>query len=86
MYFDKRIDIQYGISLNGEDLNWTDDWSYLEVNLKTSPFNFSINERIPDIYCSVNAIFRIDGRSYDTDAESCGAIEVGHPLNHEIRA
>ena len=66
MYFGKRIDVQYDISLNGEKLNWTDEWSYLGVNLRSSQsFNCSINERIRKFYRCANAIFRIDGRSND---------------------
>ena len=67
LYFGKRVEVKYDISFNGETVEWTDEWKYLGVSLKSSHFfNCSVTERIRKFYRCANAIFRIDGRSTDT--------------------
>ena len=96
LYFGKRIDIGYKITLNGENVDWTEEWSYLGVTLKSSQFfNCSVHERIRKFYRCANAIFRIDGRSNDTVMLNLAethcvplltyAIEVIHVANRDDR-
>ena len=66
MYFGKRIEIQHEIILNGNTVEWTDEWPYLGVQLNSAKtFNCSVKEKVRKFYRSVNAILRIDGRSND---------------------
>ena len=52
--------------LNGNPIQWADEWVYLGVMLKSGrSFNCSIVDRIKKFYRCANAIFRIDGHSND---------------------
>ena len=80
MYFGKRMNCTPDITLSGDCMNctpditlsggkidWTNEWVYLGVILKTGvSFNCSITEKVRKFYRSTNAIFRIEGRSNDT--------------------
>ena len=66
LYFGKRTDIQYTISLNGKPVVWVDEWNYLGLTLKRGKlFECSVTDRIKKFYRCANAIFRIDGHSND---------------------
>ena len=66
MFFGKKLDIPYNLSLNGQAIDWTNEWVYLGVTLKSNKtFDCSINDRVKKFYKCANAIFRIDGRSND---------------------
>ena len=66
MYFGKRTEIQHEIILNGNIVEWTDEWPYLGVKLNSSKtFNCSVTEKVRKFYRSANAILRIDGYSND---------------------
>ena len=67
LYFGKRIDISCSISLNGKTIDWTDQWLYLGVTLKSSRlFSCCVKERIKKFYRCANSILRIEGFSNDT--------------------
>ena len=67
LYFGKRTEISHEISLNGTKVEWTDQWPYLGVTLRSNKqFDCSVSERIKKFYRSANAILRIDGKSTDT--------------------
>ena len=67
MYFGKRIDIVHDVSLNGNIIEWVNEWKYLGVTLKSSKqFDCSVNERVKKFFRCANAIFRIEGKSNDT--------------------
>ena len=64
LYFGKKTTISHDIMMNGKIIQWTDEWVYLGVTLKSGKsFNCSITDRIKKFYRCVNAIFRIDGFS-----------------------
>ena len=64
LYFGKRTIISH--DLNGRKVEWTDQWPYLGVMLKSGKmFECSVSDRIKKFYRCSNAIFRIDGRSND---------------------
>ena len=66
MYFGKRQDNLCSLYLNGVEIEWTDQWTYLGVNLVSSPmFNCCVNEKIRKFYRAANYILRIDGKSDD---------------------
>lgn len=66
MYFGKKTSIPYNIILNGKVIEWTDQWVYLGLTLRSNKvFDCSITNRIKKFYRCVNAILRIDGRSND---------------------
>ena len=67
LYFGKRVDSLYDISLDGKKIDWVDEWVYLGVTIKSGKlFNCSVADRIKKFYRCANAIFRIDGHSTDT--------------------
>ena len=67
MYFGKKVETSYKISLNGKDIEWTTEWVYLGITLKTNKkFDCSVSERIKKFYRCANAIFRIEGKPNDT--------------------
>ena len=67
LYYGKRVDVSYEIELNGNKIDWADEWVYLGVTLKSSLlFNCSITDRVKKFYRCTNAILRIDGQSNDT--------------------
>ena len=66
LYFGKRIEISHNVTLNGNAIEWVDQWVYLGVTLKSAKiFDCSINDRVKKFFRSANAIFRIDSRSND---------------------
>ena len=66
LYFGKRIDISYDLTLNGGLIEWVDEWVYLGVTLKSGKvFDCSIKERVRKFFRCVNAILRIEGKSND---------------------
>ena len=67
LYFGKRVEISHSVTLNGNAVDWVDEWKYLGVTLKSSKtFDCSIKEQVKKFYRCANAILRIDGRSNDT--------------------
>ena len=67
LYFGKRIKILHDITLNGNKIDWVDEWIYLGVTLKSAKsFDCSIREKVKKFYRCANSIFRIDGKSNDT--------------------
>ena len=66
LYFGKRTTALCKTSLNGKEIEWVDEWSYLGVSLRSGKtFGCSVSERIKKFYRCANAIFRIDGHSDD---------------------
>ena len=66
LYFGKRQKNLCNLVLNGVEIEWTDRWTYLGVNLISgSKFNCCINEKIRKFYRAANHIFRIEGKSDD---------------------
>ena len=66
LYFGKRTKISHDIILNGNKVEWAEEWKYLGVMLKSAKqFNCSVTERIKKFYRCANSILRIDGRSND---------------------
>ena len=67
LYFGKKADVSFDITLNGKSIEWTDHWVYLGVTLKSGKyFDCSITERVKKFYRCANSIFRIEGYSNDT--------------------
>ena len=66
LYFGKKATISYDMVLNGNKVEWADEWPYLGVTLKSGKvFNCSVTDRIKKFYRCANSILRIDGRSND---------------------
>ena len=66
LYFGKTTTVSHTIILNGKPLEWTSEWVYLGVTLKSGKiFGCSVKDRIRKFYRCANAIFRIDGVSND---------------------
>ena len=66
LYFGKPITTLCKLSLNGKEIEWVEEWSYLGVVLKSGKtFGCSVSDRIKKFYRCSNSIFRIDGRSND---------------------
>ena len=66
LYFGKKTSIPYEIILNGNKVEWAEEWPYLGVTLKSAKtFDCSVTDRIRKFYRCANAILRIDGRSND---------------------
>ena len=54
------------MTLDGAEIQWEDEWSYLGVTLKSGiTFGCTVSARIKKFYRCANAILRIDGRSDD---------------------
>ena len=66
LYFGKRLNNKFDVTLNGKSIEWVDEWIYLGVTLKSAKtFDCSIKERVKKFYRCANSIFRIDGKSND---------------------
>ena len=66
LYFGKRSKVLHETSLNGNKIEWVEQWNYLGITLKSDVFyGCSVNERIKKFYRCANAILRIDGHSDD---------------------
>ena len=66
LYFGKRTDIAHDIVLNGNAIEWVNEWVYLGVTLRSAKnFDCSVKERVKKFFRCANAIFRIDGKSND---------------------
>ena len=64
LYFGKKCELLHKLLINGKDINWVEQWTYLGVvHTSSTAFNCSISECIKKFYCCANAIFRIDGYS-----------------------
>ena len=96
LYFGKRLDFKFDITLNGKSIEWVDEWVYLGVTLKSAKaFDCSVKERVKKFYRCANSIFRIDGKSNDMVMlrlleSHCVplltyAIEVTHVINRDER-
>ena len=96
LYFGKRTKILHDIILNGNKVEWADEWPYLGVTLKSAKlFGCSVTDRIKKLYRCTNSIFRIDGRSNDMVMlrlieSHCiplltYAIEIVHVINRDER-
>ena len=91
-----KTTISHDIVLNGNKVEWTDEWPYLGVTLKSAKmFACSVSNRIKKFYRCANAILRIDGRSNDMVMlrlmeTHCVpmltyAIEIVHVMNRDER-
>ena len=66
LYFGKRTIINHDISLNGNVVEWANEWIYLGITLRSAKkFDCSISDRVKKFYRCTNSIFRIDGVSND---------------------
>ena len=64
LYFGKRTLNSYNLTLNGEVIDWVNEWVYLGVTLKSAKvFDCCVKERIRKFFRCANAILRIDGKS-----------------------
>ena len=64
MCFGRRQNNLCKLRLNGGEIEWTDKWTYLGVDLLSGPrFNNCITEKIRKFYQASNHIFRIEGKS-----------------------
>ena len=96
MFFGKKATISHDIILDGNKVEWADEWPYLGVTLKSAKmFACSVTNRIKKLYRCANAILRIDGRSNDMVMlrlieTHCVpilayAIEIVHVMNRDER-
>ena len=66
LYFGKRSATLCKTLLDGKEIEWVDEWTYLGVSLKSGKtFGCSVSERVKKFYRCTNSIFRIDGHSDD---------------------
>ena len=66
MVFGKKGVISFQVTLNSKPIEWTEQWKYLGVMLKSGPvFNCSVKERVCSFYRALNSILRVEGRSGD---------------------
>ena len=66
MYFGKRIDSLCKLTLNGSLIDWTENWPYLGVTIRSGKkFHCCISEKIRKFYRASNHIFRIEGKTND---------------------
>ena len=64
LYFGKKTSISFDITLNGNIVQWTEQWNYLGVTLNSNKkFDCSVKEKIKKFYRCANSILRIDGYS-----------------------
>ena len=64
LYFGKRVTALCKTSLNGKEIEWVEEWSYLGVSLRSGKtFGCSVLDRIKKFYRCANSILRIDGTS-----------------------
>ena len=63
LFFGKPVACLHETNLNGNNIDWVTEWTYLGVSLKSGKtFGCSVADRIKFYQCA-NAIFWIDGRS-----------------------
>ena len=66
LYFGKQTTITHPVTLNGNSIQWAEEWIYLGVTLRSgSSFDCSMVDRVKKFYRCANAIFRVDGHSND---------------------
>ena len=66
LYFGKRRGNLCKLKLNGAEIEWTDKWTYLGVDLVShTRFNCCIESKIRKFYRCANSIFRVEGKSND---------------------
>ena len=64
LYFGKPTSNLFKPTLNGNEIEWVEEWTYLGVSLRSGKtFGCSVSERIKKFYRCANAILRIDGHS-----------------------
>ena len=96
LFFGKPVPNLHKTTLNGNEIEWVEEWTYLGVSLRCGKtFGCSVSERVRKFYRCANAIFRIDGRSDDLVMlrlveTHCvplltNAIEVIHVVNADER-
>ena len=84
------------MTLNGAEIQWEEEWSYLGVTLKSGlTFGCTVRERIKKFYRCANAILRIDGKSDDLIMQKLlethcvslltYAVEIVHVANRDDR-
>ena len=66
MVFGKKRDMNIQLTLNHADIDWTHEWKYLGVVLRSgTKFGCSVVEKVQSYYRAVNSILRVEGRSQD---------------------
>ena len=66
MLFGKKMEIHFQPTLNDSPIEFTSEWKYLGVILKSGPrFGCSVSERVKAFYRCLNSILRVEGRSDD---------------------
>ena len=96
MYFGKKTASLFDMVLEGQKVEWVEEWIYLGVTLRSGKvFGCSVIDRIKKFYRCSNAIFRIEGASNDMVmlrlVEShcvpvlTYAIEIVHVVNRDER-
>ena len=66
MAFVKGTNNLCSLYLDGNRLEWVTKWKYLGVILQShTSFNCSIDETVKSFYKCLNAILRIEGRSFN---------------------
>ena len=64
LYFGKRQSNLCNLKLGGVDVEWTDKWTYLGIDLVSDVrFNCCIENKLRRFYRCANSILRVDGRS-----------------------
>ena len=66
LYFGKHLTTICKTSLNGKEIEWVNEWTYLGISIKSGKtFGCSVSDQIKKFYLCANSIFRIDGYSDD---------------------
>ena len=66
MFFGKPAEIKFSPTLNNSPIEWTSEWKYLGVVLRSGKrFGCAISERVKSFYRCLNSILRVEGRSDD---------------------
>ena len=66
MFFGKASDIKFTPTLNGASIEWSKEWKYLGVVVKSGRrFGCAVADRVRSFYRSLNSILRIGGVSED---------------------
>ena len=64
MYFGKKAEINFRLTLNGTAVEWTQEWNYLGVTLRQGKFfDCAVKNTVKKFYRALNAILRVEGRS-----------------------
>ena len=66
MYYGKKRNLNFKLSLSGSPIEWVTEWKYLGVPLRSGPmFGCSVVETVKKFYRALNSILRVEGRSDD---------------------